>query len=373
MSEASLMLRREGLAMPDAPVGSTERVGPAVARPERRAGSVVFQDIGKVYRSAGGGVDALAGVDVTVPAGSIFGIIGRSGAGKSSLIRLVNRLETPTAGRVLVDGQDISTLDENALVELRRRIGMVFQHFNLLAARTVRENVGLPLLVAGAGRDKIRRRVDEVLALVGLEGKEDVYPSRLSGGQKQRVGIARALVSGPKILLCDEATSALDPETTLSILDLLKDVNRRLGLTVLLITHEMSVIREICDRVLVLDRGRVAETGPVWRVFGDPRHDATRALLGPLRRGLPDDLADRLRGSRTSETCEVVVELSFSGDREPDLAALADTPVRVLTATLDRIAGHTQGRLLVAARLVKGAPDPDFTPVCNRAEILGYV
>src|SRR5690606_17603340 len=178
---------------------------------------------------------ALEDIDLEIPAGRVYGIIGRSGAGKSSLLRTINRLETPTSGRVLVDGQDIGRFDEDALVELRRRLGMIFQHFNLLSAKTVRENVALPLVVAGVPKKQIAERVDEVLALVGLEGKHNVYPSRLSGGQKQRVGIARALVHKPEILLCDEATSALDPETTLSILKLLKDINRSLGLTIILI------------------------------------------------------------------------------------------------------------------------------------------
>jgi D-methionine transport system ATP-binding protein len=281
-------------------------------------------------------VRALEGISLEIPAGRIYGIIGRSGAGKSSLIRTINRLEEPSEGRVLVDGQDIASYDETALVALRRRIGMIFQHFNLLSAKTVRENVGLPLLVAGVPRKRIAERVDEVLGLVGLEGKHNTYPSRLSGGQKQRVGIARALVHRPEILLCDEATSALDPETTLSILKLLKDINRKLGLTVILITHEMSVIREICDEVLVLEDGRIAEEGPVWRVFGAPGHDATRALLQPLDRDIPEDIAARLRRGPV-EGGEAVVELRYTGQEggEPDLAriaALANGPVRLLVA-----------------------------------------
>lgn len=202
---------------------------PAAERAGRGAGTVVFEGLGKTYLSSAGAVQALTGVDLDIRSGEIFGIIGRSGAGKSSLLRTINRLEEPTEGRVLVDGTDIAGLDEAALVALRRRIGMIFQHFNLLSAKTVRENVALPLRVAGVPRDEIAPRVAQTLALVGLEGKGDSYPSRLSGGQKQRVGIARALVSRPEILLCDEATSALDPETTVSILGLLRDINRRLG------------------------------------------------------------------------------------------------------------------------------------------------
>ena len=185
------------------------------------AGSIQFRAVEKTYVSSAGPVKALSDITIDVPAGSIFGIIGRSGAGKSSLLRTVNRLERPTGGQVLVDGVDISTFNEDQLVALRRRVGMIFQHFNLLSAKTVFGNVALPLLVAGVSAQEVRERVAEVLKLVGLEGKENTYPSRLSGGQKQRVGIARALVSRPEILLCDEATSALDPETTLSILSLL--------------------------------------------------------------------------------------------------------------------------------------------------------
>lgn len=273
---------------PQAPAIATVPVEHAL--PGQNVGTVSFTDVEKRYKSSAGEVHALRGISVDVPAGSIYGIIGRSGAGKSSLLRTINRLERPTGGRVTVDGVDVSSLDENGLVGLRRRIGMIFQHFNLLSSKSVWGNVAFPLIVAGVPKRQIEERVAEVLSLVGLEGKEKTYPSRLSGGQKQRVGIARALVHRPEILLCDEATSALDPETTLSILALLKDINRRLNLTIILITHEMSVIREICDQVLVLDEGSVAETGPVWQVFGNPTHPATRALLQPLNRDIPEDV-----------------------------------------------------------------------------------
>ncbi|WP_416356790.1 methionine ABC transporter ATP-binding protein [Aureimonas phyllosphaerae] len=376
MSELALPLARSGFA---ASLPSFAREASRTAeRPlaGRRAGSVRFEGVGKTYRPASGDVRALGGIDVEVPEGSVFGIIGRSGAGKSSLLRLVNRLETPTEGRVLVDGEDVAALGADALVAFRRRVGMVFQHFNLLSAKTVRENVALPLRVAGAPRAQIDRRVAEVLALVGLKGKESVYPSRLSGGQKQRVGIARALVSGPEILLCDEATSALDPETTLQILSLLKDINRKLGLTIILITHEMSVIREICDRVLVLDRGEVAETGPVWQVFGRPAHPATKALLAPLTRSLPDDLAARLTPEpRGTDGDEALVELRYLGAAEPDLALLAARfpgSLRLVDAALERIGGHTQGRLLLAVRLGAGRLDLDAIPN-TQAKVLGYV
>jgi len=232
--------------------------------------SVVFENVGKIYRSSSGPVHALHGIDLSIKHGSIFGIIGRSGAGKSSLLRTINRLEAPTSGRVLVEGQDVAALDAAGLIALRRRVGMVFQHFNLMSAKTAWSNIALPLVVSGAPKARIDERVAEVVALTGLEGKERAYPSRLSGGQKQRVGIARALVHRPDILLCDEATSALDPETTLSILRLLKDINRRFKITIVLITHEMSVIREICDQVVVMDAGAVIASGDPAAVQADP-------------------------------------------------------------------------------------------------------
>ncbi|OYU96701.1 MAG: methionine ABC transporter ATP-binding protein, partial [Burkholderiales bacterium PBB5] len=250
----------------------------ATSASARTGGAVRFEAVGKTYRSAAGPVPALVDITLDIAAGGIFGIIGRSGAGKSSLLRTINRLEQPSSGRVWVDGQDIAGFDNAQLVALRRRVGMIFQHFNLLSAKTVFDNVALPLRVAGWKETAVRERVAELLALVGLQDKHGSYPGRLSGGQKQRVGIARALVHRPEILLCDEATSALDPETTQAILALLKRINQQLGLTIVLITHEMGVIREICDEVLVLERGHAVERGPVWRVFGQPQHDATRAL-----------------------------------------------------------------------------------------------
>ena len=344
------------------------------------AGSVRFEHIGKTYHSSAGPVMALADIDLEIPAGRIFGIIGRSGAGKSSLLRTINRLECPTEGRVLVDGEDISRLDENGLVALRRRIGMIFQHFNLLSAKTVFDNVALPLRVAGVREAQVRQRVNELLELVGLKGKEHTYPGRLSGGQKQRVGIARALVHHPEILLCDEATSALDPETTQSILALLRDINRQLGLTVVLITHEMGVIREICDQVLVLEQGRIAEAGPVWAVFGNPWHDATRALLRPLEHDLPQDLLQRLSPQApASGSYQRVLELVFTGQCriEPDLDRIAGTlgsRVRLLHGGVDRIQGHTHGRLLIAtAAQGPAAAELVQQQLCHHAKELGYV
>lgn len=328
---------------------------------------------------------ALEAVSFSVARGEFFGIIGRSGAGKSTLLRTINVLEGANDGSVHVDGVDVGSLDEDGLVLLRRRIGMIFQHFNLLSAKTVRDNVALPLKVAGSAPARIRERVDELLDLVGLSDKAEVYPAQLSGGQKQRVGIARALVHKPQILLCDEATSALDPETTQSILALLRDINRRFGLTVVLITHDMGVIREVCDRVLVLDGGRLVELGEVWRVFGKPEAEATRALLQPLLHDLPSDLAAALVpdfAGLAGRPGKAVLSLGFDGASRPQgvsfeaLAALGPGATW-LHGGLDRIRGHAQGRLLVA---VPAAADRPFDKevarlalAADRIEVLGYV
>lgn len=343
------------------------------------AGSVAFEHLSKVYTSSAGPVHALKDISINVPAGSIFGIIGRSGAGKSSLLRSINRLERPTGGRVLVDGEDIAAFNDDQLVGLRRRVGMIFQHFNLLSAKTVWGNVALPLIVAGVERSEINQRVADVLKLVGLEGKENTYPSRLSGGQKQRVGIARALISRPEILLCDEATSALDPETTLSILKLLQDINQRLKLTIVLITHEMSVIREICDQVLVLEQGAIAEHGAVWQIFGSPTHSATKALLEPLNRGLPADLLARLQVAGESVTKgNALVELSYTGHGglEPDLGAIAAAlgpDTRIIQSNLDRIQGHVQGKVLIITANSPDVSAPTLQALAHSLRILGHV
>ena len=353
-----------------------------------QAGPVAFEGVGKTYHASTGPVHALQDISLSIPAGSIFGIIGRSGAGKSSLLRTINRLEQPTEGRVLVDGTDIGTLPEAQLVTLRRRIGMIFQHFNLLSAKTVWDNVALPLRVAGVPKAEIHQRVTELLDLVGLQGKHHTRPQRLSGGQKQRVGIARALVHRPEILLCDEATSALDPETTQAILALLRDINRRLGITVILITHEMSVIREIADQVLVLEQGRIAEHGPVWKIFGAPSHEATRALLAPLTHGLPDDLQARLLAQPPTQlhekgSAQRILQLSYTGadGLEPDfsrIAAALNTPVRLVHGGVDRIQGHAQGRLLLATDSRAALPDAAHLTtgpeaIAHHLEVLGYV
>ncbi len=321
--------------------------------PELSRAHVRFIGVGKTYDGRQGPVDALKGIDLAIQRGEIFGIIGRSGAGKSSLIRTINRLEQPSSGRVLIDQVDIGGFDENALVALRRQIGMIFQHFNLMSAKTVWQNVELPLKVAGVPKLQREQKVRELLELVGLQGKHTAYPAQLSGGQKQRVGIARALVHNPAILLCDEATSALDPETTQSILGLLREINQRLGLTIVLITHEMAVIRDICHRVVVLEQGRIVEQGPVWQVFGNPQHEVSKTLLAPLLDALPEGLQARISAQPVSAQSDVILRLRFTGQQaqEPDLGALFAAlggQVRLLHGGVEQIQGHALGQLLLS-------------------------
>ncbi|AMZ73216.1 MULTISPECIES: methionine ABC transporter ATP-binding protein [Pseudomonas] len=349
--------------------------------PELNRAHVRFIGLGKTYNGAQGPLAALQGIDLAIQRGEVFGIIGRSGAGKSSLIRTINRLEQPTSGRVLIDQIDIGEFDEDRLVELRRRIGMIFQHFNLMSAKTVWQNVELPLKVAGVPKEQRQRKVHELLELVGLQGKHKAYPAQLSGGQKQRVGIARALVHDPQILLCDEATSALDPETTQSILGLLREINQRLGLTIVLITHEMAVIREVCDRVVVLEQGRIVEQGPVWEVFGNPQHEVSRTMLAPLQHAIPEELQSRLQALPASADAATVLRLQFTGigRDEPDLAALfnaLDGRVRLLHGGIERIQGHGLGQLLLAVSGSSWSAEELRQRAGNWAqqvEVLGYV
>ena len=341
-----------------------------------------FDGVGKSFDGAAGsgGVQALSAVSFDVRWGEVFGIIGRSGAGKSTLLRTINALELPTQGSVRIHGVDPAVLDEDGLVALRRKIGMIFQHFNLLSAKTVRENIALPLRVAGARPAQIHQRVLQLLDLVGLSDKADAYPAQLSGGQKQRVGIARALVHSPEVLLCDEATSALDPETTQSILALLRDINRQLGLTIVLITHDMAVIRAICDRVLVLDQGKLQELGDVWKVFGAPQSQASQALLQPLQQGLPADLAQRLKPDFSEQATHAVLSLRFEGlyqQQGVPLQALSalGPDAALLHGGLDRLRGHSLGQFLVSVPAAH-LPSEQWLRVATGAdqlEILGYV
>jgi D-methionine transport system ATP-binding protein len=354
------------------------RVQPVVGDPVPQAADTIIR-IESVKR-AFGPTAALDGITLEIERGEIFGIIGRSGAGKSTLIRTINALERIDAGRIVVDDRDLSTLDEAGLNEVRRNIGMIFQHFNLLSMKTVFDNVGLPLKLAGQARATRERAVWRLLDLVGLRDKAAVYPTKLSGGQKQRVGIARALVTGPSILLSDEATSALDPENTLSILRLLKDLNATLGVTIVLITHEMSVIREICDRVAVVDHGRVVEQGPVWEVFAHPRTDLTRRLLRSVRPPLPDALQGSLRDQPVLDGRTLIrIGSSDSDQYRAALTALADPrwQAQIVHAEVDRIQNRSVGTVTFSVRYRDDEAQRALRAFLQRhdsdLEILGYV
>ncbi|WP_114194463.1 methionine ABC transporter ATP-binding protein MetN [Edaphovirga cremea] len=274
---------------------------------------IKLSNITKVFQQGSRSITALSDVSLHVPAGQIYGVIGSSGAGKSTLIRCVNLLERPTHGQVLVDGKDLTALSEGQLTRARRQIGMIFQHFNLLSSRTVSGNVALPLELDNMSRSDIKKRVSELLDLVGLSDKHDVYPANLSGGQKQRVAIARALASNPKVLLCDEATSALDPATTRSILELLKDINRRLGLTILLITHEMDVVKRICDQVAVISDGQLIEQDTVSEVFSHPKTPlAQQFIQSTLHLDIPEDYLKRMSPEPAGDRLPLL-KLEFTG------------------------------------------------------------
>ncbi|MBD2100048.1 ATP-binding cassette domain-containing protein [Leptolyngbya sp. FACHB-261] len=300
---------------------------------------ITIQDLRKVYGQGGLELVALDGVSLDVQPGEVFGVLGQSGAGKSTLIRCVNLLERPTSGSIRVDGQELTQLSGPELRRARQQIGMIFQHFNLLSSRTVADNVAFPLEVIGYSRRKRRARVEELLALVGLEGKAQVYPAQLSGGQKQRVGIARALASEPKVLLSDEATSALDPQTTRSILELLRDLNRRLGLTILLITHEMSVVKQICDSVAVLEAGRIVEQGPVKELVAQPDSLLAQEFFPHLNGHVPQAGA-------------IVATITFVGEAatQPFISTLVrrfDLEVNILSGSIEAVSTQRIGQLQV--------------------------
>ncbi|MCQ4348865.1 methionine ABC transporter ATP-binding protein [Pseudomonas stutzeri] len=310
---------------------------------------IQFDNVHKAYRVNGRDVPALQPTSLQIGAGEIFGLIGHSGAGKSTLLRLINRLEEPSGGRILIDGADATALDAAGLRRLRQRIGMIFQHFNLLASKTVADNVALPLKLAGElPRTAIDARVSELLARVGLSEHAHKYPAQLSGGQKQRVGIARALALEPKILLCDEATSALDPQTTAQVLQLLAEINRELKLTIVLITHEMDVIRRVCDRVAVMDGGTIVEQGAVADVFLHPQHPTTKRFV------LEDEHVDE--NAQQDDFAHVpgrILRLTFRGEATyaPLLGQVArDTGVdySILAGRIDRIRETPYGQLTLA-------------------------
>lgn len=315
---------------------------------------IELQGLSQRFPGGSGEVHALRDVSLSIGTGEIFGIIGRSGAGKSTLVRAINLLNRPSAGRVSVGGQDLTSLDSGALRKARRDIGMIFQHFNLLSSRTVYGNVALPLELAGMRRDEIATTVLPLLDLVGLTALKDRYPAQISGGQKQRVGIARALASKPKVLLSDEATSALDPETTRAILDLLKKINRELGLTIVMITHQMEVIKQVCDRVAVLEAGEVVEEGRVIDVFLRPKHAVTRAMIGDvIAQELPESVLKRVE-SRLGNGRDHVYRLAFTGEGvdQPVLAQAIrryNLDFNILHGHIDEIQGQAFGSLAIMA------------------------
>jgi len=344
---------------------------------------ITLSHIEKTYDSPQGPVHALKGIDLTIDTGDIYGIIGLSGAGKSTLIRCINLLERPTAGKVVVDGQDMTALSDKELRAARKNIGMIFQHFNLLSSATVYDNIAFPLRLAHKSEKEIRAKVEPLLSLVGLESKAKQYPSQLSGGQKQRVGIARALASDPKVLLCDEATSALDPQTTRSILDLIRSINEKLQLTVVVITHEMQVIKEICDKVAVIENGVIAEQGSVLDIITNPQKPITREFIGSL---ISNDLPAAFRGGEVSKEplpgSYLLLRVTFVGESADD-PVLADTiknfpeiDVSMLYGNLDQVHGIPFGRMIIG---ITGPQDRIEAAMAYlqkqdiRLEVIGYV
>ena len=301
---------------------------------------IEIKDMGKVFDSAAGEIIALDSINLTIEDGEIFGIIGLSGAGKSTLVRCINLLERPTFGEVIVDGNDLVKLPQKELLMMRRNIGMIFQGFNLLEQRNVMGNVCYPLEIAGVPKAEAKERAARLIELVGLSDRTKSYPSQLSGGQKQRVAIARALATEPKYLLCDEATSALDPNTTKQILDLLKQINKEMGVTIIVITHEMKVIDSICDRVAVIDKSRIAEIGRVSDVFTNPKSDIARQLILP---------GERSAGNITEGT---KLRIVFDGKEstEPIIANLileSGVPINILFADTTDVGGTAKGQMLI--------------------------
>ena len=344
---------------------------------------IKLSHIEKTYETPAGPVHALKDVSLTIGRGEIYGIIGLSGAGKSTLVRCINLLERPTKGTVEVDGRDMTALSTGDLRKARKNIGMIFQHFNLLSSATVYDNIAFPLKLSGMNAADIRKKVEPLLSLVGLEAKAKMYPSELSGGQKQRVGIARALASDPKVLLCDEATSALDPQTTKSILALIKDINQKLKLTVVVITHEMQVIKDICDKVAVLDQGVIVENGPVLKVFTEPQQKITKEFISVL---LSNDLPAAFRGGKISSApapgAYLLVRLLFLGKHADDpvlakaIREFPDIDISILFGTVDQIKNEPFGRLIIGMQ----GPDKRLQEAVEylgqqdlREEVIGYV
>jgi D-methionine transport system ATP-binding protein len=310
---------------------------------------IVFDQIEKSYRVAGKAIPALHPTSFAIETGEVFGIVGHSGAGKSTLVRLINLLEHPTGGSIKIDGEDVTHYNAAQLRAFRRNVGMIFQHFNLLSSKTVNDNIAFPMKLAGIyTKTEIQQRVAELLELVSLSEHATKFPSQLSGGQKQRVGIARALACRPTILLCDEATSALDPQTTQSVLKLLADINRELGLTIVLITHEMDVVRRVCDRVAVMDAGRVVEMGPVSDVFLHPQHPTTRDFV------FESENVDSLELQQDFKKAKGrILRLTFKGESTYDpllgsVARKSGVDFSIISGRIDHIKDTPYGQLTLA-------------------------
>ncbi len=318
---------------------------------------IKIESVSQQFDSPEGVVHAVKDVSLSINKGEIFGIIGRSGAGKSSLVRTINMLNRPTSGKVTLDNQEMTTMSAAALRTARRQVGMIFQHFNLLSSRTVAQNIALPLELAGHSKLEIRNKVNELLELVDLTNQRDRYPSQISGGQKQRVGIARALANDPKVLLSDEATSALDPETTRSILELLKRINKELGLTIVLITHQMEVIKMICDRVAVMESGEVIEQGNVLDIFRKPKHPITRSMIGDvISDELPAGALNRIKKHLhiNGNDKNKVLRLAFVGSNveHPLLSEVVrrfNMDFSILHGQIDEIQEQSFGSLIILA------------------------
>ncbi|MGI6706686.1 MAG: methionine ABC transporter ATP-binding protein [Clostridia bacterium] len=316
----------------------------------------------KEFKAPNGMVHALKDINLTIEKSDIYGIIGLSGAGKSTLVRCINRLEEPTRGKVLINGKDVTQLEPKELREMRRKIGMIFQHFNLLSSRTVAGNIAYPMEISGVKKSVQEKRIKELLELVELTDKANAYPSQLSGGQKQRVGIARALANEPDVLLCDEATSALDPRTTQSILKLLKEINEKFGLTIVIITHEMSVIKQICTKVTVLEDGEVVESGLVTDVFAHPSHPTTKSFVQNVTHDIPGEYLNR------NTVNGELMRLIFKGSKakEPVLSRMVkqyDVDINILLGGVDHLQQNVVGNLIVE---MTGEP-------AERQKALGYL
>jgi D-methionine transport system ATP-binding protein len=342
---------------------------------------IKLQNLDKTYSQKGRTINALQAINLDVAEGEVFGIIGGSGAGKSTLLRCINLLEEPSNGEVIVDQKNLRDLSTSSLRAARRKMGMIFQHFNLISTKNVFHNIALPLKLANTPSQKIKDRVQELLELTGLQGYARAYPHELSGGQKQRVAIARALAHEPKVLLSDEATSALDPQTTRSILALLQDINKKLGITIVLITHEMDVIKQICHRVAILEDGKIIEQGDVLDIFTQPEQAVTKSFVATcMKESLPSNILDNLHVTQQSEKDHPLLHLAFRGSSavEPVISGLVkkcDVEVNILQAHLENIRGESCGAMTLSLQDAKKCDAAVAYLKQNglQVEVLGYV